>query len=149
VPSLGLRFFNVYGPRQDPTSPYSGVISIFCDRLRRGQGISIFCDGKQERDFVYVADVVRAAIAAMAAASVAAPIFNVCSGQAVSILALAQIIARLCEAPLAIEFHPPRAGDIRRSLGSAAAIGKALGWQPELALEEGLRRMIEEAEPGG
>jgi UDP-glucose 4-epimerase len=73
VPTMGLRFFNVFGPRQDPKSPYSGVISIFCDRLSRGEPIDIFGDGSQTRDFIFVADVVAGLLAAMPAASVEAP----------------------------------------------------------------------------
>src|SRR5579862_232702 len=100
VPTTGLRFFNVYGPRQDPRSPYSGVISIFCDRLRAGRAITIFGDGSQTRDFVYVGDVVAALAAAMARL-VAAPqplgdVVNVCTGRATAVGALAATIARLC-----------------------------------------------------
>jgi UDP-glucose 4-epimerase len=143
LPTAGLRFFNIYGPRQDPRSPYSGVISIFCDRLRQGQPITIFGDGKQERDFVFVADAVQALLAAMAQASIAAPVWNVCSGRAISVLGLAETIARLCGTPLEIAFAPPRAGDIKRSLGDGTAIEKALGWRPQVTLEEGLRRTLD------
>ena len=81
IPTVGLRFFNVYGPRQDPRSPYSGVISIFCERIRRGAPIDIFGDGAQTRDFVYVADVGRGAACRDAARDPAdAPVFNVCTG---------------------------------------------------------------------
>ncbi|HLI12851.1 MAG TPA: NAD-dependent epimerase/dehydratase family protein [Alphaproteobacteria bacterium] len=139
VPTLGLRFFNVYGPRQDPSSPYSGVISIFSARLRRRASVTILGDGKQERDFVFVGDVVRALMSAMANASTEARVFNVCSGVATSILGLAETIASVCAAPLAIEFAAARPGDIRRSLGSAARIEAALGWRAERRLEDGLR----------
>ncbi len=84
VPAIGLRFFNVYGPRQDPRSPYSGVISIFCDRLRAGREVTIFGDGSQTRDFVYVGDVVAALAAAMArlaaAPQASSDVINVCTG---------------------------------------------------------------------
>lgn len=138
VPTTGLRFFNVFGPRQDPSSPYSGVISIFCDRLRRGEGLTIFGNGMQQRDFVYVADVVRALIAAMEAPAAAAPVYNVCTGVAISILELAQTLGSLFGREPVFEFRPPRPGDIARSLGSASAIRRALGWQPRVSLAAGL-----------
>ena len=98
IPTVGLRFFNVYGPRQDPRSPYSGVISIFCERLRRGAPINMFGDGGQTRDFVHVADVVAALLAAMRLAPAEAPVFNVCTGIATPVLALAHTIADLAGA---------------------------------------------------
>src|SRR3569623_3620603 len=84
-PTCGLRFFNVYGPRQDPTSPYSGVISIFSERLKHGRDITIFGDGEQTRDCVFVGDVIRALKLAMIRASTRAPVYNVCTGVAISI----------------------------------------------------------------
>src|SRR5205814_1918412 len=93
IPTVGLRFFNVYGPRQDPRSPYSGVISIFAERLLRGEPIEIFGDGSQTRDFVFVRDVVAALIAAMKRAEESpAPlcaVYNVCTGTETSIMAMA------------------------------------------------------------
>src|ERR1700733_639115 len=90
IPTVGLRFFNVYGPRQDPLSPYSGVISIFCERISRGAAIDVNGDGGQTRDFVYVADVVRALLAAMHLRPTDAPAFNVCTGNPISVLDLAR-----------------------------------------------------------
>src|SRR5271156_2673049 len=89
VRTAGCRFFNVYGPRQDPASPYSGVISIFFDRIGQGQGIIIFGDGGQTRDFVYVADVALALLGAMGQDSAGAHVFNVCTGKTTSLLELA------------------------------------------------------------
>jgi UDP-glucose 4-epimerase len=86
VRAIGCRFFNVYGPRQDPGSPYSGVISIFFDRIGRGQGVTIFGDGGQTRDFIYVADVVAALMAAMRRHDAQASAFNVCTGRTTSVL---------------------------------------------------------------
>src|SRR4249920_1895883 len=85
VPTAGLRFFNLYGPRQDPRSPYSGVISIFADRLLRGRPIEIFGDGEQVRDFTYVGDAVAALRRAMDAASTEAPVLNICTGRGTSV----------------------------------------------------------------
>jgi UDP-glucose 4-epimerase len=142
VPTVGLRFFNVFGPRQDPTSPYSGVISIFVDRLRAGRPIAIYGDGRQARDFVYVDDVVAALLAAMDATPAGSPVFNVCTGRAVSVLDVAHAIAGLCGVTAAIDFQPPRAGEIRVSLGDPARAAAGLGIRATTDLQTGLRRML-------
>ena len=142
VPSFGLRFFNVFGPRQDPRSPYSGVISIFCNRLARGEEVEVFGDGEQTRDFVYVADVVAALLAAMARASATAPVANVCTGQATSVLELARTIAALCGVAPGLRHRPPRAGEIRHSLGDPARSRALLGLGTPLALRDGLAETL-------
>lgn len=141
VPTAGFRFFNVFGPRQDPKSPYSGVISIFADRVRAGVACRIQGDGGQARDFVYVADVVAALRAGLAAASVEAPVFNVGTGVSTRIVDLASILQRLAGSKVGPEFTEARAGDIRLSLCDPAKL-KALGWQPRTPLEEGLRMTL-------
>jgi UDP-glucose 4-epimerase len=142
VPTVGFRFFNVYGPRQDPSSPYSGVISIFVDRLRAGRPVTIFGDGGQSRDFVYVADVVRHLLAGMARRPSPPAVFNVCTGKASTVRELAEIVAGLCGAELRIETAPARAGDIRASLGDPSAARAALGVAAETPLADGLRRTL-------
>jgi UDP-glucose 4-epimerase len=142
IPAIGLRFFNVYGPRQDPTSPYSGVISIFCGRLLRGEPIRIFGDGRQTRDFVFVADVVAALLAAMHLHPNDAPVFNVCSGEATSVLDMAHTIADLAGIQPNIEHAPPRAGEIRDSTGSPARARAALGLAEPMALRDGLAMVL-------
>ena len=142
VPTVGLRFFNVFGPRQDATSPYSGVISIFADRLKAGRQITIFGDGGQTRDFVYVADVVAALLAAMHVLPPGSPVFNVCTGRATSVLDIAHAIAGLCGAVASIDFQPPRAGEARVSLGDPALAAAVLGTRAEVQLDEGLARML-------
>jgi len=142
VPTVGLRFFNVFGPRQDPKSPYSGVISIFCDRLSAGQGIRIFGDGRQTRDFVYVADVVAALLAAMRRLPPESPVFNVCTGRSTSILDLAATIGALCGRAPQIDFAPPRAGEIRASLGDPARLAAALGVTAATSLRDGLAKTL-------
>lgn len=117
VPTFGLRFFNVFGPRQDPRSPYSGVISIFADRLRRGLPLTVFGDGEQVRDFVYVGDVVAFLLRAMDRASHTGGVANVCTGRSTTILELARVLGQLGGIAPDIRFAPPRTGDIRRSLG--------------------------------
>ncbi len=144
VPAVGMRFFNVYGKRQDPKSPYSGVISIFCDRLRQDLPITVYGDGQQVRDFVYVGDVVRALELAMAAHAKlpAGSVFNVCTGRSTSILLLADTIATLWGRKPNIVVAPPRAGDIRVSIGSAERAAAALGFQASTTLPVGLGRML-------
>lgn len=142
VPTCGFRFFNVYGPRQDPKSPYSGVISIFAGKLLGGEDLTIDGAGQQTRDFVYVADVVRHLIAGMDHADPKALVFNVCTGRQVSILALAETMAGVLGVPLRITHGPPRAGDIPNSLGDPSAAAAALGVRAERPLEEGLRLLL-------
>jgi UDP-glucose 4-epimerase len=138
IPTVGLRFFNVYGPRQDPKSPYSGVISIFCERVTAGVPIKIFGDGQQTRDFVAVADVVRALLAAMTLLPSDAPVFNVCTGVPTSVAALGRLIADLAGRKLAAETHAPRTGEIRHSIGVGTLADRVLGLGGRVPLRTGL-----------
>ena len=143
VPTVGLRFFNVFGPRQDPSSPYSGVISIFCERLRLGQPVKLFGDGGQTRDFVFVADVVAALLAALPVAAVEAPVFNVCTGRAVSVLELAETVASLCGTAAELHRMPARLGEIRHSVGSPARARQALALGVPVTLRQGLLETLD------
>jgi UDP-glucose 4-epimerase len=143
IPTVGLRFFNVYGPRQDPQSPYSGVISIFCDRIRRGLPIDVFGDGGQTRDFIYVADVVTALLAAMRLQPADAPVFNVCTGTATSVLELAQTIADAAGTRLDVQYRPARAGEIRHSTGSPALSRASLSLPEPMSLRSGLCNVLD------
>lgn len=136
--SVGLRFFNVYGPGQDPRSSYSGVISIFCKRLRHGEPIEVYGDGAQTRDFVFVADVVAATLRAMDARLSGARVFNVCTGHGTSVLELARTIASLCGTTPQIHFRPQRPGDIKHSCGDPTAARRALGLGAPTELSVGL-----------
>lgn len=138
VPTIGLRFFNIYGPRQDPDSPYSGVISIFADRLRSGRPATVFGDGGQMRDFVYVGDCVRFVMAAMQHAGTGAAVYNVCTGRPTTLLALVDALGDSAGKKLAVEYGPPRVGDIRRSYGVATKIERAFGLRAQTPLREGL-----------
>lgn len=138
VPTVGLRFFNVYGPRQNPESPYSGVISIFCSRLQRGEPIDIFGDGSQTRDFVFVSDVTQALLSAMQKASGEPAIFNVCSGVRTSVLELARLIGALHGRQADIRFQPPRPGDIAHSWGNGSLARRHLGLPRPIVLRAGL-----------
>ena len=142
IPTTGLRFFNVYGPRQDPRSPYSGVISIFCDRILRGAPVEIYGDGRQTRDFIYVQDVVQALMRAKDRPSLEPRVFNVCSGRPTSVLELAGTIAGLAGAAPDLRFQPARAGEIRHSVGSPARAAEALGLGAPTNLRDGLRDVL-------
>lgn len=148
VPSIGLRFFNVYGPRQDPMSSYSGVISIFADRIRRGESITFFSDGSQTRDFVYVSDVVRCLVLcqhhlqAQRTGVNVADVYNVCSGTATSILQLAQTMMDLARQSVVVEYGHPREGDIRISAGDPSAASRRLGFVAHMQLREGLSQLL-------
>ena len=143
VRNAGCRFFNVYGPRQDPGSPYSGVISIFFNRIGRGQGITIFGDGGQTRDFIYVADVVRALLAAMGQDTAEPSVFNVCTGRTSSLLELAATIGWVFGQTPDIKFEAGRAGDIRASLGNPELARNVLGFSASVPLEDGLRLLAD------
>jgi len=142
VPTVGLRFFNVYGPRQNPASPYSGVISIFCNRLRRGLPIDVFGSGSQTRDFVFVSDVVNALLTSMDQIHECSAVFNVCTGKPTSVLELARLIAELCERQPEIRVHPPRAGEIVHSLGDCQRIGRRLGLSNFVSVRSGLMHTL-------
>ncbi len=139
---VASAFFNVFGPRQDPSSPYSGVNSISSAKLRAGQDLTIFGDDQQTRDFVYVSDVVRHLMAGMEGASIEVPVFNVCTGRETSVLTLAETMADLLSTPLSIEFQPARNGDIRRSLGSPVLASAALRVAAETRFAAGLEHLF-------
>lgn len=143
IPTVGLRFFNVYGPRQDPSSPYSGVISIFMDRIMSGQSLSIFGDGLQTRDFVYVADVVRFLMASMEQASDTPKVFNVCTGTSVTINELADTLVDITGNAVEISHLDARKGDIRISLGNPEKAAAELGIRAENNLREGLGKLVD------
>jgi UDP-glucose 4-epimerase len=138
--STGLRFFNVYGPGQDPNSPYSGVISIFAKKIMLGDEITIYGDGKQTRDFVYVGDVVLALTVAMARANMhPCTVLNIATGVGTSINVLATLIAKLAEKEVRATRAPQRVGDIQTSVGDPANAAQLLGWKATTSLETGLR----------
>ncbi len=143
---ISLRCFNIYGPRQDPSSPYSGVISRFSEQALRREPLTIFGDGHQTRDFVFVSDVVDAYCRASGLFSPrdqgASGIYNVGSGKQTRILDLARLILRLTEQDESIRFYPERPGDIRHSVAAVQSIRRAMGWHPQVELEEGLRRTL-------
>jgi len=140
IDTASLRFFNVFGPRQDPSSPYSGVISIFMSKAVAQTGPIIYGDGTQSRDFVYVSDVVRAMTSAASTKAAAGRSINVGTGTSIDINRLWRTIAGM--AGLSIEpcYGPPRAGDIIASVASVDTAGSLLGFKTEVSLEDGLER---------
>jgi len=143
IPTCGMRFFNVYGPRQDPKSPYSGVISIFCNRLSSGQPIVINGDGEQSRDFIFVDDVVRALLAAMERTTTDGRAYNVCTGRPTTIRELVERVAETLGITPQIAFAPARKGDVRVSCGDPSEARTALGFEAGTSLQTGLARTLQ------
>jgi UDP-glucose 4-epimerase len=142
--TIALRYFNVFGPRQDPRSMYAGVIPLFVEALRRGERPRIYGDGQQSRDFVYVGDVVAAnRAAARAPADAAGKALNVGRGVRVSLLELLESIALALGVPRPEPlFEPARAGDVRHSEADVSRAKLLLGWEPSTSLEAGLRETV-------
>ena len=144
VETVSLRYFNVFGPRQDGKSMYSGVISRFVDDIRQGRAPTIFGDGGQTRDFVFVKDVVQANLLAMRTPAVGkGEIFNVATGRQISLLQLWETLKKITGSTLAPQFREARAGDIRHSLADISKIRSTLGYEPEYSLDEGLRALLD------
>jgi UDP-glucose 4-epimerase len=137
-----LRYFNVFGPRQDPDSPYSAVIPIFITAILRGRRPVIYGDGRQSRDFVYVENVVEANLLAAHSAGAVGRVLNIGSGRATDLLTLLALLSRLLGREVQPEFAPPRPGDVRESLADISLAHRVLGYQPQVDFEEGLRRSI-------
>lgn len=138
VPGLSLRFFNVFGPRQSPTSAYAGVISIFLARALRGLPLTAFGRGETTRDFVWVGDVANAIVAALWAAPGRGEVFNVGTGRAVSIAELGRQVLAATRSSSELVLAPARAGDIAHSRAEVALIAAELGWRARMSLAEGL-----------
>ena len=137
-----LRFFNVYGPRQDPSSPYAAAIPIFLARLLADEPVPVYGDGLQTRDFTYVEDVVRAVLAAADAPDVSGRVFNVAAGKGTTVLELIETLARLLGRQARIERRPPRAGDVRHSRADIGAAERDLNYVPWTDLPTGLSETI-------
>jgi UDP-glucose 4-epimerase len=141
--TVSLRFFNVFGPRQDPESPYAAVIPQFINDLESDKGIIILGDGQQTRDFVHVDDVVEACMLAMESEEAVGESINIASGRSVSILELAGILQGFYPEAPEVQFGAPRQGDVRFSQADITKAREALGYRPKTELEEGLRRTVE------
>jgi nucleoside-diphosphate-sugar epimerase len=138
LPTVALRFFNAYGPRQSPDSPYAAVIPLFIQAMARGQAAKIEGDGKQSRDFVFVEDIVQALLLASESKQTIGGVFNVGGGRSITILELAQTLQRILpDAPPPIHVEP-RLGDVRYSEANIKKIQAALEYRPNTDLIEGL-----------
>lgn len=140
--TVGLRYFNVFGPRQDPDSPYSAVIPIFITLLLGGRPPVIFGDGQQSRDFTFVQNIVRANLNAATATGVAGKSINVANGKSTSLLVLIKLLNEMLGTNIAPEHQSPRAGDVRDSMADNTMAQRLLGYEVEVDFEEGLRHSI-------
>jgi dTDP-L-rhamnose 4-epimerase len=143
IPTIALRFFNVYGSRQALSNPYTGVAAIFMSRLKNGNAPLLFEDGAQSRDFIHVSDVAEAVLAALAAPADVSGAFNVCTGRATPIVDVARVLAER----LGLSIEPEtvgryRAGDIRHCFGDPAAAAEGLGFRASVGLAEGLDELL-------
>ena len=141
--TVSIRYFNVFGPRQDPSSPYSGVISLFITALLEGRPPKIYGDGEQTRDFTYVANVVDGVLKACTAPDASGQVINVATGGRVSLNELFRTLRTIIGADVEPEYAPPRAGDVRDSQADISRARAILGYEPVVPFEEGLRRTVE------
>jgi UDP-glucose 4-epimerase len=144
---IAMRYANVFGPRQDPKSE-AGVVSIFVSRLLERQPLTVFGDGKQTRDYVYVKDVARANVLASTAPSISAtsldaPAFNIATSKQRSVLELAASIGDVMREKPTLQFAPPRAGELLRSALDVSKAKKVLGWMPQYVFDDGLRELVD------
>jgi len=140
--TVSLRFFNVYGPRQDPSSPYSGVLSLFLKALIEHRSPTIFGDGEQTRDFTYVEDVAALCVKAAAVPGVAGKVYNAGNGNRYSLNTVWDLLQKIEGVVLPAHYGPPRPGDVRDSQADTAAARRDLGHDPQYSLEDGLRRTL-------
>lgn len=143
--TVSLRYFNIFGPRQDPTSQYSGVLAKFITQMLADKPCTIFGDGEQSRDFTYVENAVNANLSACEApaAKVAGRVFNVATGARFSLNETFRILSKIIGYNREPIYAPPRAGDVKHSLADISRAHEALGYQPTVTFEEGLRRTVE------
>jgi UDP-glucose 4-epimerase len=137
--AVALRYFNVFGPRQNPHSQYAAVVAKFVSAILAGESVPIYGDGEQSRDFTYVGNVVAANLLAAEADGVNGEILNVASGRSETVNHLAEVLGRILQRPVEKEFLPERTGDVRHSWADVSAARRLLGYKPEVGFEEGLR----------
>jgi UDP-N-acetylglucosamine/UDP-N-acetyl-alpha-D-glucosaminouronate 4-epimerase len=138
-----IRYFNVFGPRQDPSSPYSGVISLFISALSDGRQPTIYGDGEQTRDFTYVANIVDGVLRACTSAGASGEVINVATGGRISINTLFRTVCDLIGAHVKPVYAAPRAGDVRDSQADIDKARRLLGYEPHVSFDEGLRRTVD------
>ena len=137
---VSLRYFNVFGPRQDPTSQYAAVVPRFISAIAAGEPVTVYGDGEQSRDFTFVDNIVAANLLAAEAEGVAGEIVNVATGGSTTVNELADTVGRLLERPVEKAYEPEREADVRASWADLGEARRLLGYEPQIALEEGLRR---------
>ncbi len=141
--TVGLRYFNVFGPRQDPDSPYSAVIPLFLTALLQGRQPTVFGDGQQTRDFTYVGNIVRGNLLAGRCDDAIGQVINLADGRRTSLLRLVEVLNALVGTDIQPDFQPPRTGDIKDSLADITRARKLLGYQPIVDFEAGLAKSID------
>jgi nucleoside-diphosphate-sugar epimerase len=140
--TVGLRYFNVFGPGQDPYSEYSAVIPKFANRLQRGKSIVVYGDGEQSRDFTYIDNVVEANLLALGAKRAAGSVINVGCGERITLNRLIKILEDILKVRATVDYQPARPGDVRDSLADISRAQDLLGYRPTVAVTEGLRRTV-------
>jgi UDP-glucose 4-epimerase len=141
--TVALRYFNVFGPRQDPTSQYAAVVPRFIEAIAAGRAVTVHGDGGQSRDFTYVENVVAANLLAADASGAQGRVLNIASGGSETVNALADVIGRLLDKPVEKSYGPAQPGDVRESWADVTAARETLGYEPVVTFEEGLQRTIE------
>lgn len=141
--NVSLRYFNIFGPRQDPGSPYSGVLAKFCAAFLEGTPPVIFGDGEQTRDFTYVDNAVQANLLACEAPTVSGKVFNIGVGERFSLNQTVELLSKISGKSCEVKYEPPREGDIRDSQADISKARELLGYEPQVGFEEGLRRTFE------
>jgi UDP-glucose 4-epimerase len=138
--NASIRYFNVFGPRQDPTSQYSGVLSRFMLAILRNEPPLIYGDGEQSRDFTYVANVVDETLRACEATGASGKVFNGGTGARITLNEVIKLLAKITAREIRVAYEPARVGDIRDSQAEISLARRVLGYEPEVLFEEGLRR---------
>ncbi len=141
--NVALRYFNIFGPRQDPSSPYSGVLAKFCTAFLEDTPPVVFGDGEQTRDFTYVDNAVQANLLACEAPNVTGKVFNIGCGTRISLNEVLHALTKITGKPLEAKYDPPRDGDIRDSQADVSQAKEFLGYDPQVGFEEGLARTFE------
>jgi len=143
--TVALRYFNIFGPYQDPTSQYSGVLAVFCRKMLAGETPTIFGDGETSRDFTFIQNAVGANLLAAEAPAdkVSGKVINVATGVRITLNEVVEELRQITDFPGLVEYAPERAGDIKHSLADISLAGELLGYAPSVSFREGLRRTVE------
>lgn len=141
--TVGIRYFNVFGPRQDPNSPYSAVIPLFVTKILKGDRPVIYGDGTQSRDFTFVENVVHGNLLASTATGVGGQVMNVADGRQTTLLRLLELLSQMLGKSVEPIFEPPRVGDVKESLADISLARRLLNYEPQSSLEEGIQKTIE------